>query len=361
MKRAGNLLERIAARDNLRIAFHRAMRGKRHRDDVREFAANLENNLRSMAGKLHTGEFPVGRYTEFTIYDPKQRTITAPCFAERLLHRAIMRVCEPLFEKYLIHDTYACRKGKGRVRALQRATHFSRRDPVILKMDMRKYFHSISHQGLRSRLHRIFKDKQLLELLGRIIDSYQASPGRGLAIGSLTSQHFANFYLSFFDRFVKETLRVSGYVRYMDDCVIWGDSAQTLRDIEKRCRCFLDAELSLQLKQDVIIRPVRGGFEFLGCRVFPSHLVLSRRSRKRFRRRMTDLELSYLQGDISDLELQQRATSLVAFTTAGGTKSWKFRSQMLERIAVNGHGHEPGDPGRKMEQQGSEPPVGVPQ
>jgi retron-type reverse transcriptase len=337
MKRAGQLLERIVDWSNLRWAVYRALRGKRDRADARAYVANLDDNLRQMAERVRAGDFPVGRCTQFTIHDPKKRVITAPCFAERVLHHAIMNVCEPVLEKFLIDDTFACRRGKGRVAALQRAVHFSARFPVFLKLDIRKYFDSVSHLVLCRRLERRIKDERLLALFWQILDAYHTSPGCGLPIGSLTSQHLANFYLGWFDRFVKEVLRAPGYVRYMDDCVLWGDNAQQLAESLVQCREFLQSELRLEVKPVPVIGPTRHGFAFLGCRVYPSHLKLNDRSRRRFRRRLFDLERAYELGQINEQTLQDRATALVAFTTAGGTKSWRFRTRVLQQLSVSGH------------------------
>lgn len=342
MKRAGNLLNQIVERDNLRLAYYRALKGKRDRDDARAFGADMERNLRYMALGVWSGEYPVGRCSQFIIHDPKKRTITAPCFADRVLHHAIMNVCEPVFERFLIDDTYACRRGKGRIAALQRSTRFSAKFPVILKLDMRKYFDSISHELLVEQLERRFKGRRLLQLFHRIIQSYETSPGQGLPIGSLTSQHFANFYLGGFDRFAKERLGARGYVRYMDDCVIWSASAPQARERLHRCAAFLDRELRLEIKREPLIRPARNGFEFLGCRVFPTHLQLNRRSRRRFRGRLRQLEDSYGRGVLSERALQARATALCAFTTAGGTKSWKFRTRVLQQMPVSGQGARTG-------------------
>lgn len=337
MKRAGRLLERIVERDNLRLAFHRAVKGKRDRADARQFAAQLETNLHQMAIQVSVGEFPVGRCWQFTIHDPKERLITAPCFPERVLHHAIMNVCEPVFERFLIDDTFACRRGKGQIAALHRAMGYSARFPVLLKLDIRKYFDSISHDVLVERLARRFKDPRLLDLFGRIIDSYHTLEGRGVPIGSLTSQHLANFYLGWFDRFVKETLGASGFVRYMDDSVIWGASSTHLRVVLARCQEFLGEDLQLEVKSNALIVPARRGFEFLGCRVYPDHLKLNRRSRARFRSKLFELEAAFARGEIDESTLQQRATALLAFTTAGGTRSWKFRTRVLQRMPVSGH------------------------
>jgi RNA-directed DNA polymerase len=330
------LLEKIVERDNLRLAFHRALKGKRDRADAREFAVHLEANLRQMAAGILSGEFPVGRCLQFTIYDPKQRLITAPCFPERVLHHAIMNVCEPAFERFLIDDTYACRRGKGRIAALHQAVRYSQRFPVVLKLDVRKYFDSISQEVLFERLTRRFKDPPLLDLFRRIIDSYQTSPGCGVPIGSLTSQHLANFYLGWFDRFVKETLGATGFVRYMDDSVIWGGTSVHLRGVLARCEEFLASDLQLKVKPEPVIGPARHGFSFLGCRVYPDHMKLNRRSRARFGCKLFELETAFARGEIDQLALQQRVTALVAFTTAGGTRSWKFRTRVLQRMPVSG-------------------------
>ncbi|MHC4628119.1 MAG: RNA-directed DNA polymerase, partial [Planctomycetota bacterium] len=275
------------------------------------------------------------RYQQFTIHDPKRRIITAPCFAERVLHHAIMNVCEPYFERFLIADTFACRCGKGRIAALHRALDFSGRCAYAVKLDMRKYFQSISHDILLERLKCRFKDSRLLELFRQIIESHGEITGRGLPIGSLTSQHFANFYLGWFDRFVKEELRVRAYLRYMDDCVLWSDDKRTLVGWVDACRAFLRVQLDLQPKTVPTVSVVRHGLDFLGCRVFPDHLKLNRRSRRRFRRKVLDLASQFHRDELSAPEYQQRLTSLVAFTQAGGVKSCKFRHDVLQRISVS--------------------------
>jgi RNA-directed DNA polymerase len=176
MKRAGNLFERMVERDNLRLAYWKALRGKRGQQEVRRFGDHLENNLAAMAEQVRAGTYPLGRFRQFTVFDPKERLITAPCFAERVLHHAIMNVCEPVLDGWLIDDTYACRVGRGRVAALARAQEFARRYPFFLKLDIRKYFDSIPHEELLARLARRFKDRALLELLTRGSSAPFAAP-----------------------------------------------------------------------------------------------------------------------------------------------------------------------------------------
>ena len=262
--------------------------------------------------------------------------ITAPCFRERVLHHAIMNVCEPVFERRLIADTFACRRGKGRLAALDRARHFARGWAFFLKLDVRKYFDSIAHSILVDRLERLFKDQHLLALLRRIIAGYETTPGCGLPIGSLTSQHFANFYLDEFDRFVKEGLRVEGYVRYMDDCALWAENRAILR-VHLADLGRVPGVGTLDLKAGPYINRTAHGMDFLGCRIFPGHMTLNRRSRVRFRRTLHGLERDHVAGRIDEPDLQRRATALVAFARADGVSSWRFRRAVIDSSPVGDH------------------------
>jgi len=336
MKRAGGLLEQVLDRDNLRLAFHKALSGKRGRPEAHKFADQLDRRLQEMREGALAGTYPLGRYRQFVIFDPKERIITAPCFAERVLHHAIMNVCEPHLERWLIADTYACRTGKGRIAALLRARQFAARFGWFLKLDIRKYFDSVPHTGLLARLARRFKDRRLLALLGRIVRAFRGSVGRGIPIGSLMSQHLANFYLGWFDRFVKEHLRIPGYVRYMDDMVLWAEDRGTLQDALAAGRTWLASELGLELKPVPYLNRSSHGVDFLGCRMHRSHLELNHRSRCRFRRKLAWLERRYAAGVIAEEELQQRATALTAFTRVPELRAWHFRGRVLQALAVSG-------------------------
>jgi hypothetical protein len=361
VKRVGNLLDAVAAWDNLRLAAARALRGKRGKADARLYVADLDANLRRLGEEIRSNSVPVGRFSQFTVHDPKERLITAPCFEERVLHHAIMNVCEPVLERWLVADTYACRRGKGRVACLRRAQAFARRFRFFLKLDVRKYFDSIDHVTLKALLARRFKDGRLLALLGRIIDGYTVTPGKGVPIGSLTSQHLANFYLGWCDRFIKEQRQIPGYVRYMDDLARWADSAAELSSALSAVRGFLADRLHLAVKPHPYVNRTGHGLDFLGCRVFPTHLRLSARSRRRFRRKLAALERALYQGRITEREAQQRGQALVAFTRSAGAKSWSFRLRAIEQTSGDGPGLGARAPRRQLEQRRQELPVGLPQ
>ena len=188
MRRTAIHLDDVAERDHLAWAFWRAARGKRHRPEVRRFAADLDRRLDAMQAQILGGRMPVGRYHRFQIRDPKPRTIHAPAFPERVLHHALMARLEPAFERYLVANTFACRPGKGSLAAVLRAQHYGRRRRWYLKLDVRAYFASIDHDVLKALIRRQIKGGGVLALVDRIIDAYSVSPGRGLPIGALTSQ-----------------------------------------------------------------------------------------------------------------------------------------------------------------------------
>jgi hypothetical protein len=287
MKRAGHLLEEIADPDNLRHAFHAACKGKRAKADVVAYNESMAANLDALRRELLSGCVAVGGYRQFKVYDPKERVITVAPFGQRVLHHVIMRVCEPVFERHLIHHTYACRKGKGRIAALDVAECHGRTHPHYLKLDIRKYFDSVDHAILKAQLRRLFKDAALLRMLDAIIDSFCVHPGKGLPIGNLTSQHFANFYLSPLDRFICAGSKAAGlqYIRYMDDMIVWGRERETLTALRERVRTFLREHLALELKQDRIGTVVQG-VPLLGCKVFAGYRTLNARSKRRFRHKI---------------------------------------------------------------------------
>lgn len=327
MKRVGGLYDAIWQWDTLRAAFHKARKGARCSREALAFEARLDDHLRQLQDELKDERVRLAGFTQFVIHDPKERSITAPAFRDRVLHHAIMQVCEPWFDRWLIHDSHACRKGRGRLAALERATVHAGRHGWFLKLDIRKYFESIPHDRLVVALERKFKDRRLLALLKQIISSHAAGAGRGLPIGSLTSQHLANFYLGPVDRLARETLRVPGYVRYMDDFTLWEDDAALLRQHWSCVAGFVAEKLGLELNDSAHMNRTAHGMDFCGFRVFPGWRVLNRRSRRRLLARLARIE------SLDDgREQQKQAESVIAFAKEGNT--WHQRRRALARAST---------------------------
>lgn len=288
------------------------------------FREHLPHELDRLAWDLKHQTVDVGRYRFFTIRDPKERTICAAPFRERVLHHALVAVCEPAFEAYQISESYACRKGRGVHRALERLRCFTTSRRYFLKLDVRKYFDHISHLTLQRLLERRFKDERLLALLWKIVQSHEAAPGRGVPIGNLTSQYFANHYLAPLDHFVKEQLRVRAYVRYMDDLVLWGDDRDEVRSWLVALRQFAHDTLQLEFKPPLVNR-CSEGLPVLGYRVSPRGTRLSRRSRVRFRRKLTTCARALAAGRITEEEASRRTLPLLAFVRHAETYGLRKR------------------------------------
>jgi len=325
VKRVGNLFDQIVDLDNLQLAFWKASRGKRLCDDQQRFQAHLDHELVCLRNGLLSCTYPIGDYRRFTIHDPKEREICAASFGERVLQHAIMNICEPFFTRWLIYDSYACRKGKGQLAAVRRAREFAGRYEWFIKCDFKKYFDSIPHGRLKAALQRRFKDPYLLDWFSRIIGSYEKTPGRGLPIGALASQHFANFYLDPLDRFLTQEWEGAkiGYVRYMDDFVLWANDKEGLLALRRSIEDFAEGELGLALKREPFINRTRHGMDFLGMRVFPKVVRLGRASRIRYRRKVTAYGRLFERGEWDEAEYQCRLTALTAFTEQAEACIWR--------------------------------------
>lgn len=322
-------LQEIAAVDNLALAFSAAARGHWRQAEVRAFAADLDAKLADLRQELLALSFHFGDYKVFRIHDPKPRCIHAPCFRERVVHHAIMAQVGPVLDRALVDRTFACRKGKGSLAALNCASSNSKRWPWFVKTDVRSYFASIDHLRLRSLLARRFRSARLLELLDQVIGSHETSPGKGLPIGALTSQHFANFYLNELDRYLLEVLRVPGMVRYMDDIVWWTRTLADARAAALAVRPFVNACLGLQLRADLVIQRTALGMSFLGFRVFPQVVRLSRRRRRRYTEARRRWEEACRAGAIDPLTLQKGYAAVLAITA--GADAAGFRAAELLR------------------------------
>ena len=326
MKRSGKLYRHIAEWDNLLIAFYNAARGKRLKPDVALYEKNLYENLKTLQTHLINQTVSLGNYRFFKIYDPKERLICAAPFEERVLHHAIINITGPVFERLQIYDSYACRKGKGTNAALLRALYFTKQYPYFLKLDMKKYFDSISHSKLTALLATKFKDKALLNLFDKLLASYCVTEGRGLPIGNLTSQYFANFYLGFFDHYAKEKMQVKGYVRYMDDVLLFADTMQEIKDMLHTAKRFLEEELLLTLKEETIGK-TGSGVPFLGFLLKPQGIYLSQKKKKRLKKRIKQYRYKLERGVWNEEDYALHVTPVFAHVAISRCR--KFCNRIL--------------------------------
>lgn len=335
VKRVGNLMPLIADRENLREAFLRAAKDKRDRSAVVDFRNNLDHNIELMHTELSEGTYMMGGYHFFTIYEPKERKICAATFRDRVMFHAVMRVCQDMFERYQISDSYACRKGKGQYKALERARTLAAKYAWYAKIDMVHYFDSIEHKILLGQLARRFKDPRLLLLFRNLLDTYEADTDRGLPIGNLTSQFFANHYLAVADRYAKQVIHIKAFVRYMDDVIIFAHRKQELMDNMRAYTDFVHDRLKLNT-HDAVVGRTEHGINFLGYVVCPNHMKLTRRSRDRYTKKMMELTRLVNCGYISQNEYAVRATCLTAFVSKAATAH--LRNRLINKRALQLYG-----------------------
>ncbi len=293
---------------NIEWAYQNASRGKRGRSATAAFEMTLADNLLELQDELSERTYQPGKYTSFHIHEPKKRLISAAPFRDRVVHHALCNITVPYFEKLFIPDSYANQRGKGTHRALDRCTYFARRYKYVLQCDVKQFFPSIDHALLRKTLAKMLPEKNIMWLVDRILasgrgvlaeeydmvyfpgdDLFSSQRPRGLPIGNLTSQWWANCYLNPFDQFVSRELGCTAYIRYVDDFLLFGDSKRELMDWRKnilnRMRAF---RLTLH-EESMYPKPVLEGIPFLGFVLFPEHRRLKARKGHAFRRKLLSL------------------------------------------------------------------------
>jgi len=284
MKRIGNLYRRICSIDNLNLADAIARKGKSKQYGIHIHDKNRETNILWLHNSLLSKTYSTSKYTTFKIYEPKEREVfRLPYFPDRIVHHAIMNVLEPVFCSTFTADTYSCIKGKGIHAAalgIKRDLRDSSGTTYCLKLDIKKFYPSVDHPILKHLLRRKFKDQDLLWLLDEIIDS-----ASGLPIGNYLSQYFANFYLTYFDHWIKEQKQVRYYFRYADDLVILHHDKSYLHVLLSDITGYLKERLNLTVKENYQVFPVESrGIDFVGYRFYHSHTLLRKSIKQNFAR-----------------------------------------------------------------------------
>ena len=288
MKRHKGLYDKIISLENLRAADVIARKGKGKQPGVIDHDKNREENILVLHDRLRAMTYRTSEYTTFSVFEPKERLVfRLPYYPDRIVHHAIMNVLEPIFVSMFTADTYSCIKGKGihgALRAVKRALRDESGTRYCLKLDITKFYPSVNHTILKRLLQRKFKDESLLWLLDEIIDSAD-----GLPIGNYLSQYFANFYLTYFDHWLKEVKRIRYYFRYADDLVFFAQDKESLHRLLAEIRTYLWDNLKLQVKGNYQIFPVgprdRGrGVDFVGYVFRHTHILMRKSIKKRFAR-----------------------------------------------------------------------------
>lgn len=345
-----HLWPQVANFGNLLVAHYLAARGKRSKPSVAAFEYDLEENLLQLRDELRSGAYRPGAYTSFHIHEPKRRLISAAPFRDRIVHHALVNVIGPIYERKFIYDTYANREGKGTHRALDRCTHYLRRYRYVLALDVRQFFPSIDHAILQGILAQTLADERVLDLAGKIIasgvgvqrdeyvmvyfpgdDLFASERPRGLPIGNLTSQFWANVYLNGLDHYVKRQLKCQGYVRYVDDLLLFSDDKPTLHAWRAAVIEYV-AGLRLTLHEErAQPRPCATGVPFLGFQVFPDHRRLKRRNVVNARRRLQALSRAYQRGEVDQARARAGVLGWINHASTGDT--WGLRQAVLGSIS----------------------------
>jgi hypothetical protein len=325
MRRAGDSWKRVATFENLLRAAKVAARGKRNQPSVARFLDRVEPESLALLQELEGDLWRPGRPIQFQIHDPKTRTISAAPFRDRVVHHALIDPIERELERRMVSQSFACRRGKGQHAAVKHAQRMMRAYDRFVKMDIRKCFDSIRPCVVMATLDRVIKDRRILTLCERIVRG-RGSEG-GLPIGNLTSQWFANLVLDRLDHFVKEELRVPGYVRYMDDFVLFHDDAGSLRAAERAVITFLDHDLQLQPKCEATIRaPTHVGLPYLGMTIFKATVRIRPINLRRTRRRFEALKHAMLCGNLDSDRLCEAQRSMLAHLKSANTLELRRRA-----------------------------------
>lgn len=345
-----NLYPQVYAFENLYQAHRQARKGgKRKGPEVAEFEHNLGQNLLRLQEELGEQTYRPGPYRHFIVIERKARKISAAPYRDRVVHHALMNVIQPISEARFIHDSYACRVGKGTHRALDRAQYFARRYPYVLQCDVRQFFPSIDHEILRGLLTRHIACRRTMWLVDQILksgvgvlderytpvyfpgdDLFAVARPRGLPIGNLCSQHWANLYLHPLDTFVKQTLRCQGYLRYSDDFLLFAAVKSTLHGWRDEIIGFSQT-LRLTLHEErAQVFPVKNGITFLGWRLFPHHRRLRRENVRHAVRRLRWQQVAFARGELDQEKLTASVQAWLAHAAHGNT--YQLRRRIMHQF-----------------------------
>lgn len=329
MKRHGNLFSKIVEKDNIHLAYRKARKGKRWQDTVKRFEDNLDENITQIQESLVGKIFTTSKYTQKTIYEPKERLIyKLPFNPDRIVQHAIMNITEPIWDALMIYDSYSCRKGKGIHAASKRTSEFIRRvNPgYCLKMDIQKFYPSINHDILFNIVQHKIKCHNTLNLMEDII--YSMPGGKNIPIGNYTSQWLGNLYMNELDQFLKHKHKVKHYIRYCDDFIVLHQDKKYLHELADIIENFIDQKLDMGLSKNDVF-PISHGIDFIGYRHFPNYVLVRKSTAKRIKQRFQKLPSRLQANEITREQYQ----SIIASTL--GWLQWSNSYNFKQSIDID--------------------------
>ncbi len=325
--------------ENLELAYSKARRGKTLKDYVIDFQKNLKQNLLELRNGLLLQTYKPRPLKTFILRDPKTRKISKSDFRDRIIHHAICNLIEPVFDKTFIHDSFANRPRKGTINAIKRFDHYKRKVSknntikcFVLKADIKSYFDTVDHGTLLCMLDEKIKDKRIIWLITQILNNNQGKQvGRGMPLGNLTSQFFANVYLNELDQYVKHVLKAKHYIRYVDDFVILHRSSKILQKYKDEIDVFLKEKLMLKLHPEKSqILKLDKGINFLGFRLFYHHKLLARKNMRKFEKRMEQLKNQYKSEKINRENVIEKFEGWLAYSNHANMH--KYRRKITSKF-----------------------------
>lgn len=349
-----NIYATLCSHENLELAFRKARKGKGSKPYVNEFESDLTNNLKNLKYELESFNYIPSPANTFVIRDPKTRRIHASHFRDRIVHHALCNVIMPIFEKCFIYDSFANQKHKGTHLAIMRFKSFSRKTGrinrhsnrggegtqnnegpsfgYVFKADIRHYFDTIDHETLLNIIKLKIKDPDIIWLIKMILTAHNFEiEGKGMSLGNLTSQSFANVYLNELDQFVKHKLKAKYYIRYVDDFVILHKDKNILKTWRSEISDFLQENLKVDLHPDKSkIIPIRKGITFLGFRVFPDFKLIKKSNVRRIWKRIEIFKEKYDKREITQEYVVRSMHGWLAYAKFANT--YKFRKRVHYKL-----------------------------
>ena len=332
-----SLYERIYDTKNLEESYKRTQSGNRkYRKEAIYFAMSKERKLRDLKKELKDKTYRPGSYIEFYVFEPKKRLVHAPHIRDKIVQFSIHTVLQGIYRSVFIKDSYACLEEKGMHEAVHRIQHYMRlaqwkyEEPYIVKIDVRKFFYSINRDILKTIYRKKIPESEqdFLRILDMIVDSSPEGE-KGLPLGNVTSQDFANIYLNEVDQFCKRYLGLKWYVRYMDDICIIVKDRETARDVLAKIRTYVKDHLDLELNEKTHIYPLAQGINTLGFRIHTTHLEVRNSSKAAMKRRIKKIDEKVQSGRLTKKQAQQAVNAWLGH--ARHSNSYNLAKKIFEK------------------------------